>query len=272
MIDRSQLEEFEQHLFGLIELAPARSYEDVPIQIGLWPFLKLEDGGLVVSGTRQKREGYRWGMSSAWDQTSPHYMLPSSHLVLFPPKTPLYVSGAQMVDYIYTPRQLTETLAKNRLVRQAISDTGISVEPIKVWPNRARILEIYREQYFVVPIGVAARFEMLLHFFDELPRSSAVCQGLFRDGQLIGYAMIWYSKNTETFFFTHRAIVQEYRSLMRYFYWCSCTLAMTFQAKEINMGDALGVPGLASFKLEMKPSRIQSYVNVLDFEEALPHV
>ena len=138
--------------------------------------------------------------------------------------------------------------------------------------HRERILEIYQSQGFVVPMGVAARFEMLLHLFDHLPRKSAVCQGLFKDGSLIGYAMIWASQTTDTFFFTHRAIVPEHRSLMRYFYWRSCTLAMTFQAKEINMGDALGVPGLASFKLEMKPSRIQSYVNVLDFEEALPHV
>jgi hypothetical protein len=77
--DQRRVPMFAHHLRELAELGPARSYEDVPIQIGLYPFLQVKDGALVVRGSRthgvlpqpQLREGYRWGASAAWDRQTP---------------------------------------------------------------------------------------------------------------------------------------------------------------------------------------------------------
>lgn len=292
----SALSDFGDHLLALAELGPVRTYDDVPIQIGLYPFLKVENGALVVRGSgfnvvprddtwppqilpacraHQQREGYRWGASAAWDRETPHYMLPADLVIEQPPMgCALYVTGAQMFDFVYATDDLTRTLSSDPHARRS-QKMEMSAEPIDDWTPyiKQTIGEIRLSQQLDTPRGVEFRFRQMIDLADVcLPSYYFEATGFWHRMDLVGFAMSWCDPRTSTCFFAQRGLLPEYRRHTRWSYLQTIAIVAKRRGmKWINIGDALGTPGIASFKFSLKPNRLVQYLNVLDRQEMLPH-
>lgn len=206
----------------------------MPIQIGLYPFLKLEHGALVVRGTSAKpaestswppqisapahrlqlREGYRWGMSATWDQQTPHYMLPAELVIEQPPKNgSLYVTGAQMFDYVYDTEDFIRSLSSDRHARR--SEKSDLETHVVTWDKgmvnflyqdscAEAMVDIRHSQQLDTPPGVEYRFNLMAKTLAWLPRDRFASVFFCLDMKIIGFALCWIEPATSTCFFVQR--------------------------------------------------------------------
>lgn len=261
--------DLDQLVGDMIKLGPARTFEDVPISLCLFPFLVPENGSLVVRGTTQRREGYRWGMSASWNGKTPHYMLPASILFQKPPRRPMHVTCCQVIDFIYDPVEMAEKLAKDSWVKRS-SREMIGVGPLS--PNTEtrsqQIMGIVREQPFAKGAWLE-RFQLLSQM-QRLAQMHAI--GVYdcaKGVDLIGFAMLWIE--SQTCFVVHRYLLPTHRRHTRLVDFKIAIAATKLGCTELNLGDAHRLPGVFSYKLELHPLRLGHYVNVLDHEEAFDH-
>lgn len=261
--------DLEQLIGRMISLGPARTFEDVPISLCLFPFLVPENGSLVVRGTTQRREGHRWGMSASWNRKTPHYMLPASILHRQPPRRPMHVTGCQVIDFIYDPVEMAEKLARDSWVKRSFKEM-IGIGPLPADPElkSQQVMGIVREQ----PFAKGAWLERF-HLLSQIQRPSQMHTiGVYdcaKGIDLIGFAMLWIE--SKTCFVVHRYLLPTHRRHTRSVDFKIALAATKLGCTELNLGDAHRLPGVFAYKLELQPLRLGHYINILDHEEAFDH-
>jgi hypothetical protein len=208
--------------------------------------------------------------------------LPAELVIEQPPKNgQLYITGAQMFDYVYDTEDFIRSLGSDRHVRRS-EKIGIETHVVTWERSMCNYLhmdscsdamtDIRLSQELGTPPGVEYRFNLMTRMLAWLPRDQFVNVFFCLNDKIIGFAMLWIEPTTSTCFFAHRGFYPEHRRHMRWSYLQTAkVVAKRYGMKWINLGDALGTPGLAAFKFGLKPARLQQYLNVLDRMEQLDH-
>lgn len=276
------MNETYRRVMAMCEWRPHLAFEDVPISLALYPFLHVESNALVVRGTGQRRDGKRWGMSATWERGHEHYMVPSRLVVSsaaahggMPDPTRLNLTTAQPFDFVYEPFELEGRLRRTKHARSSEKNEGLRFDRIKARHWAWAIESIFKEQGFELPEGGHEAFVDLLEFADELEQFE--CLGAFLDHELIGFAMLWHEHASpddllaHTTFVAHRCMRRSLRRHTQLFDSFIAGVAWVNGSTELNRGDALRLPGVASYKLAMRPVRLDPYVNFLERAEAMDH-
>jgi hypothetical protein len=257
---------------AMAAMTPHRAFEEVPLTLAPYSFLKLEGGALVTRGTGQRRDGYRWSMSATWDRQTPHYMLPADVVLAQPPKAQLHLTAAQPFDFVYSTFDLAERLSGDSYFRRSQRD-GIRVAPVFAADYADMMAEILGAQGFDLPYDVLRRYHWMCSFgLEGLPYRQLEVFAVFAANlEVIGSAMLWFDEETRTAFHCHRYLQREHRRHTRFVDACLAREAIAHGCTELNIGDAHRAPGLAVYKFELRPKRFVHYVNVLDRQEDFDH-
>jgi hypothetical protein len=258
------VDDVAETIAALEKMGPIQTFEDVPISLCLYPWVRAGDGCAVISYPGQRRHGHRWGMSGAWDGRSCHYMLPASALIAKPPAPGLRVTAAPVFDVILSAEKSVPALLKRSA--GVAADYSVSSSP----PSPDEAIDIFTSAMDRIDDPHPTyqdRFKSMLArvLSGGLPVSFFTVRAGWA---CVGFKVIWLGCSEPISVFTFTAAGHTSASRLM---WAAALEAHG----SINAGDAYRLPGLLRFKMEMKPAELRPYFNVLlhdeiaDYEQAV---